>query len=356
MAGESSLKKMISHIDDRDEVGLRRVLEDDNSEINQYYDMPVEKQLAVRMTPLQFAVKVKAPKCVEVLLDFGADIKMKLKTPENKSLPITALALAEGERDVAQKNDRVTDIAIYDVIVQLIKDHEVKKKKKKRVKKDSEPKLELHIDELPGKHGKDSSSDKNEHQVPIVDITTTSSGSVLAVPTSPTSVVDMHKLTLKATQNQMAIKKLEERNELLQKEIDEIRRDMELMKKVVLSLDLSPTEKIQLENTSRRKTMGPVGNSSGPSKVSSERNISKSKPVEKKELKGKSTPKNEKEKESAPANDSGSEDDIRPKKNSALHGKKTATRSNTSDDKPSSKRAATNEDKPVKKRTKKSQS
>jgi len=87
------------------------------------------------VSPLHFAVKVKAPRCVEVLLAFGADIKMKLKTPENKSLPITALQLAEGEREVAIKNKRESDIAIYDDIVHLIKEHEKKKKKKKEKKK-----------------------------------------------------------------------------------------------------------------------------------------------------------------------------------------------------------------------------
>jgi len=83
------------------------------------------------MSPLHFAVKVKAPRCVEVLLEFGADVKMKLKTPENKSLPITALQLAEGERDVAIKNKRESDIETYDDIVSLIKEHEKKIKKRR---------------------------------------------------------------------------------------------------------------------------------------------------------------------------------------------------------------------------------
>jgi len=94
------------------------------------------------VSPLHFAVKVKAPRCVEVLLEFGADIKMKLRTPENKSLPYTALQLAEGERDVAIKNKRENDIAIYDDIIQLIKDRQEglqqgsqeKKKKKEKEK------------------------------------------------------------------------------------------------------------------------------------------------------------------------------------------------------------------------------
>jgi len=58
------------------------------------------------------------------------------------------------------------------------------------------------------------------------------------VPPSPSSAVDMHKLTLKAAQNQLAIKKLEEKNEQLQKEIEALRQDMELLKKLVVSLDL----------------------------------------------------------------------------------------------------------------------
>jgi len=44
---ETSLKKIIALIDEHDEVGLRRVLEEDNSEINQYHDMAVDSKLAV---------------------------------------------------------------------------------------------------------------------------------------------------------------------------------------------------------------------------------------------------------------------------------------------------------------------
>jgi len=132
--GETYLNKIISFIDEQNHDKLRKALEEDNSVINDYVDMEVDSKLAVRMTPIQVAVKVKAPTCVAVLLEFGADIKMKLLTPENKPLSISALELAEGERAVAMKNEKMADIAIYDEIVQLIKEHGKKKKKKKAKK------------------------------------------------------------------------------------------------------------------------------------------------------------------------------------------------------------------------------
>jgi len=294
---ETSLKKIIALIDEHDEVGLRRVLEEDNSEINQYHDMAVDSKLAVRVSPLQFAVKVKAPKCVEILLEYGADVKMKLKTPENKTLPITALALAEGEREVALKNDRMSDIGVYDEIVRLIKEHEKKKKKKKKAKVEEiipeEPPTKLvplepnGESEPAGKPGKDNAtpmtSSVSLNNIDKINasgnnaggdlVTSASMGSssmpTLLVPPSPSSVVDMHKLTLRTTQSQMAIKRLEEKNEQFQKEIDILRQDMELLKKLVVSLDLSKGEALELESSNKRKTVHVT-------KTSSEKSLPKS--------------------------------------------------------------------------------
>jgi len=244
----------------------------------------------VRMTPILVAVKVKAPTCVAVLLEFGADIKMKLLTLENKPLSIAALELAEGERAVAMKNDREADIAIYDQIVQLIKEH-AKKKKKRKPKKADEPKDEEPVEPAAGKPAKDgigqlpSSISLNNIEKPPLNssagaggdlVTSASIGSLSVsmpniVPPSPSSVVDMHKLTLRTTQSQLAIKRLEEKNEQLQKEIEALRSDIELIKKFVVSLDITAAEKLQLEGTNRRKTLGPT-------KISSEKSIPKQKP------------------------------------------------------------------------------
>jgi len=60
----------------------------------------------------------------------------------------------------------------------------------------------------------------------------------LIVPPSPSSALDMHKVTLRAAQNHLAIKKMEEKNDHLQKEIDQLRQDVDLLKKLVVSLDL----------------------------------------------------------------------------------------------------------------------
>lgn len=286
--GETSLQTIIKLIDEHDEVKLREALEEDNSEINQYHDMPVDSKLSVRVSPLHFAVKVKAPRCVEVLLEFGADIKMKLKTPENKSLPITALQLAEGERDVAIKNKRDTDIAIYDDIVHLIKEHDKKKKKKKKAaieKTESGTEQIPHVSDQNGA-GRDAPStpiptsislNTLEKGGPVGNggdlVTTSSVGNIgtigLHVPPSPSSALDFHKVTLRATQNQLAIKKLEEKNELLQKEIEGLRQDMELLKKLVVSLDLQRHDG-DVEEHNKRKTVV-------VSKISSEKSITKTK-------------------------------------------------------------------------------
>jgi len=223
-------------------------------------------------------------------LEFGADIKMKLLTLENKPLSIAALELAEGERAVAMKNDREADIAIYDQIVQLIKEH-AKKKKKRKPKKADEPKDEEPVEPAAGKPAKDgigqlpSSISLNNIEKPPLNssagaggdlVTSASIGSLSVsmpniVPPSPSSVVDMHKLTLRTTQSQLAIKRLEEKNEQLQKEIEALRSDIGLIKKFVVTLDITAAEKLQLEGTTRRKTLGPT-------KISSEKSIPKQKP------------------------------------------------------------------------------
>jgi len=271
-----ALKKIISLIDEQNHDKLRKALEEDNSQINEYVDMEVDAKHAVRMTPILVAVKVKAPTCVAVLLEFGADIKMKLLTLENKPLSIAALELAEGERAVAMKNDREADIAIYDQIVQLIKEH-AKKKKKRKPKKADEPKDEEPVEPAAGKPAKDgigqlpSSISLNNIEKPPLNssagaggdlVTSASIGSLSVsmpniVPPSPSSVVDMHKLTLRTTQSQLAIKRLEEKNEQLQKEIEALRSDIELIKKFVVSLDITAAEKLQLEGTNRRKNHWP---------------------------------------------------------------------------------------------------
>jgi len=201
----------------------------------------------VRVSPLQFAVKVKAPKCVEVLLECGADIKMRLKTPENKSLPITALQLAEGERDVAIKNKRENDIETYDDIVRLIKEHEKNKKKKKK-KKTSDSQKDDGEQKAAGEsttiadakpNGSPYSIDtKSLNQLGAGGdhVTVASTGSIgggsmpMIVPPSPSSSLDMHKVTLRAAQNHLAIKKLEEKNDHLQKEVEQLKQDVDGLK------------------------------------------------------------------------------------------------------------------------------
>jgi len=253
------------------------------------------------VSPLHFAVKVKAPRCVEVLLEFGADIKMKLRTPENKSLPYTALQLAEGERDVAIKNKRENDIAIYDDIIQLIKDRqeglqqgsqEKKKKKKKKNEKEIQQQQQQQEQLFPDQNGtKDSTLaslnlatsasvgylDKlgpgNSGSGAGSDLGTSSNNlhsvSMPVIPPTPSSALDMHKITLKAAQNQTAIKKLEEKNEQLQREIEGLRQDIDLIKKLVVSLDLSQKQKeilnVEVDDTNKRKPVAKSSTDKGPS-------------------------------------------------------------------------------------------
>jgi len=91
------------------------------------------------------------------------------------------------------------------------------------------------------------------------------------VPPSPSSALDIHKVTLRAAQNQLAIKKLEEKNEHLHREIEALRQDMELLKKLVVSLDLQQRHDLDGQDLqkNKRKTVAVT-------KVSSEKNIPKS--------------------------------------------------------------------------------
>jgi len=91
------------------------------------------------------------------------------------------------------------------------------------------------------------------------------------VPPSPSSALDIHKVTLRAAQNQLAIKKLEEKNEHLHREIEALRQDMELLKKLVVSLDLQQRHDLDGQDLAKnkRKTVAVT-------KVSSEKSIPKS--------------------------------------------------------------------------------
>jgi len=93
--------------------------------------------------------------------------------------------------------------------------------------------------------------------------------SMPVIPPTPSSALDMHKITLKAAQNQTAIKKLEEKNEQLQREIEGLRQDIDLIKKLVVSLDLSQKQKeilnVEVDDTNKRKPVAKSSTDKGPS-------------------------------------------------------------------------------------------
>jgi len=225
--GETALQDIIAFIDEGDAEGLKKALGEDNSEINQYYEMRVDEvsELAVRMTPLQFAVKAKNPACVQALLQYGSDTKMRLKTPENKSLKITALKLAEGERNVAINRDDVAEIKAYEEIVQLITDHvnAQKKESKKSKKLSGTDKILEAANTAPKPAGVDTS-------LPAVGTLT---GTVS--PPSLASPIEIHRVAQRATQNHHAILKMQKENEDLKKEVEELKQDVAMLKRLVLS-------------------------------------------------------------------------------------------------------------------------
>jgi len=162
--------------------------------------MDVGTGLAVNMTPLQYAVKQKSPSCIGVLLKYGANTKLKLKTPENKNLPITALKLAQGEKEVAEKHNEVDDAKVYDEIIQILSEHSSPQKEK-----------------LAGEP------------------------SVADPPT--TSPFSNHRMALTISQNQLAIKNLERESTHLKAEVEDLKKELLALKKLINDKSLEDTPK-----------------------------------------------------------------------------------------------------------------
>jgi len=87
------------------------------------------------MTPLLYAVKMKSPDCVDVLITAGAKLGLSIKMVDpdfpgdetkHKSLHTNALDYAYGE----QKKAVTQDVEVYADIIEILKEAKAKKSKK----------------------------------------------------------------------------------------------------------------------------------------------------------------------------------------------------------------------------------
>jgi hypothetical protein len=155
------------------------------SQMNEYFEI----EDSVLMTPLLYAVKYKSPDCVDVLVTYGADITLSIKiqdeeTDTERSLNTNALQYATGERDKASS---AQDKVLYEDIIAI-------------------------LTEIQLKHG--SFAHSNGEAAPGNSMT-------------PSQLADVHRITQKTIQNQIAIKKLTEENEGLKREILILRQEIE---------------------------------------------------------------------------------------------------------------------------------
>jgi len=135
------------------------------------------------MTPLLYAIKMKSVDCVDVLVLQEADPSLSIKIQEKngeKSLNTSALDYAVGEKKKAASQ---TDKEIYEDIIQILKS-------------------KFRFD--PEANGGDPAG-------------------VL----SPSQTADVHRVAQRTIQNQLAIKKLTEENEILKKELLHLKNEIE---------------------------------------------------------------------------------------------------------------------------------
>jgi len=143
--------------------------------------------------------------------------------------------------------------------------------------------MKIDINTTPTKDGDDNGNSDSAEPLDIAQRSPLSSSAPLyTVPPSPSSAsvnLDVHKVALRATQNQSAIKRLEEKNEALQKEMDVLRQDIELLKKLVVSLDLQQKANGQNEKEPEEKKTSTIKTSAeSTTKTNNNTRVSKSSP------------------------------------------------------------------------------
>lgn len=192
---EVTLEEIIDSIDS-DEPGVLKLLLAHYTQLNEYFEI----EEGVLMTPLLYAIKMKSPDCVDILILNGADPSLSLKIQEKngeRSLNTAALEYATGEKKNAAGEDQIN----YEDIILILKE--------KLNIMDSPPNTPSEI------------GDDDTVRMPVG-----SDPSLL----SPSQTLNTHRLTQITFQNQTAIKKLTEENASLKKEIQQLRQEIERFK------------------------------------------------------------------------------------------------------------------------------
>jgi len=165
------------------------------------------------MTPLLYAIKMKSPECVEVLLYKGAnpELSIKLSDPDfpedesrQKSLDTKALDYAIGEKKKASPQD----IVLYEDIIDIL--DEIKTKSKQGQKNDA--------------------PQQNPNKPTTLNLSSQTVPMGMDIIMSPTAVADAHRTAQRTIKNQLDIKKLTEENELLKKDVEMLKREIERFK------------------------------------------------------------------------------------------------------------------------------
>jgi len=189
------LEEIVDLIDKEDPDALEELLKGGSPHVNDY----LEIEDLVLITPLLYAIKLKNPECVDILVYAGADPELSFKVwdpdypddeSKQKSLNTNALAYAMGEKKKAVDS---TDIGIYETIIKIIK----------------EPIVNREIIQ------QKQSSQKEEH-----------STTALPESSSASITVETHRIAQKTMQNQLDIKNLQKENESLKKEIKHLRKEL----------------------------------------------------------------------------------------------------------------------------------
>jgi len=180
---EVTLEVVIDAIENDDPNELK-ILLTYYSQLNEYFEI----ENGVLMTPLLYAIKMKSPDCVDILILNGADptlsLKILEKNGEERSLNTNALEYATGEKKKASGEDKIN----YEDIILILKE-----------------KLD----------------------VPEDDITESPPSKPLL---SPSETASAHRVAQSTFQNQLAIKKLKEENSSLKKEVQLLRQEIERFK------------------------------------------------------------------------------------------------------------------------------
>eukprot|EP01125_Pyxidicula_operculata_P021621 TRINITY_DN842_c0_g1_i2.p1 TRINITY_DN842_c0_g1~~TRINITY_DN842_c0_g1_i2.p1 ORF type:complete len:383 (+),score=158.95 TRINITY_DN842_c0_g1_i2:48-1196(+) len=309
-----TLQDILELIDSDNHEELEKILDVDNSQVNTYHEMEVSG-LRAKLTPLHRAVKKMSVPCVKVLIKYGADPSKKLITGDGKTLQITVTKLAEGEKDMAKKRNDEKTVAVYEEILESLNNINSKK-----------------APSTPSSASSTASSTSEPKQTtvtsPIID-------------TSGVTSVDIHKIFLRANQNQIALRKLTSENEKLKEEIESLKKDIVMLQRLLAvkspapSRDKKPKKKESSAKDSPRKSTEEVEeNHKESSKEKSEKSSSKkTSSSDKKEHKDATvSPRSKKTSDEKSPRDTSSTTTSKPSSSSSSKTKDKAT--TTSSDKP----------------------